>query len=623
MYCLETLSDLLRVVAERYGNREALLSIQRHGRTDSLSAREFIDAVCRTAKALESRGVARGDRVALFATNRPEWHIVDFACHLLGAVSVPIYPTLNAPQVAYILLDSGAGWIFYDDQAKRDLLSGIVPNGGGEDDRRGEEDGGGEDDGRGEDDEGGDEQRGPRMGDEQQGLRMVALDAEAEAPGGTHLDALIASAPPATDADLAAFGGRVGRDDTASIIYTSGTTGDPKGVVLSHWNFVSNILACQELYPLGEEDQALSFLPLSHVFERTVDYLFFYRGVSIHYSPAIERVAGLMPEVRPTVLCSVPRLYESAYVRINGQFEKQPPARRRLIAWALKVGRRRAERGGAALQGLIADRLVFRKIKQRFGGRLRFAISGGAAIADEVAEFFDAIGIRLYQGYGLTETAPVLAVEYPGASRRGSVGPAAPGVELRIADDGEILARTEGLMRGYWKKPQDTAEAIDADGWFHTGDIGRLDDDGYLYITDRKKDLLVTSGGKNIAPQPIEQMLIAHPAVAQVVVVGDGYPYLNVLIVPNYAEPPAPFADMDPSALREDSRFQETVQGLIDRANERLPVHERLRRFRLLERELTIEEGEITPTLKVRRKIVNERYRDVIASMYLRSQRVS
>ena len=589
---METLSDLLAVVAERYGNREALLAIRRHGRTESLSAGEFIDAVRRTATALESHGVAKGDRIALFATNRPEWHVVDFACHLLGAVSVPIYPTLNAPQVAYILLDSGAGWIFYDDEAKRDLLAGVVPGGA--------EDAGG-----------------------QRGLRLVALDAGAAAEGGTHLDALIAGAPPAAGAALAAFAGRVGPDDTASVIYTSGTTGDPKGVVLTHRNFVSNILACQELYPLGERDQALSFLPLSHVFERTVDYLFFYRGVSIHYSPAIERVAGLMPDVRPTVLCSVPRLYESAYVRIRNTFASQPAARRRLIDWALKVGKRRAERGGAAVRGLLADRLVFRKIKQRFGGRLRFAISGGAAIADEVAEFFDTIGIRLYQGYGLTETAPVLAVEYPGASRRGSVGKAAPGVELRIADDGEILARTEGLMQGYWNKPEATAKAIDPDGWFHTGDIGRLDDDGFLYITDRKKDLLVTSNGKNVAPQPIEQMLIAHPAVAQVVVVGDGYPYLNALIVPNYAEPPAPFEEMDPAELREDPRLQEVVQGLLDRANERLPVHERVRRFRLLERELTLEEGEITPTLKVRRKIVNERYRDVIASMYLKSQRVN
>ncbi len=589
---METLSDLVRLVAERYGRREALLSIRRHGRTESLSAREFIDGVCRTATALEAHGVAKGDRVALFAANRPEWHIVDFACHLLGAVSVPLYPTLNAPQVAYILLDCGAGWVFFGDRAKRDLLARIVP------------------------------QDADENGSDQQGLRLVALDADAAAEDGAHLDALIASTPPTTDADPAAFGGRVGPHDPASIIYTSGTTGEPKGVVLSHRNFVSNILACQDLYPLGEADQALSFLPLSHVFERTVDYLFFYRGVSIHYSPAIERVAGLLPEVRPTVLCSVPRLYESAYVRIQGTFAKQPATRRRLIGWALKVGKRRAERGGAALQGLVADRLVFRRIRERFGGRLRFAISGGAAIANEVAEFFDAIGIRLYQGYGLTETAPVLAVERPGASRRGSVGTAAPGVELRIAEDGEILARTEGLMQGYWNQPEATAAVVDPDRWFHTGDIGRLDDDGYLYITDRKKDLLVTSGGKNIAPQPIEQMLVTHPAVAQVVVVGDGYPYLNALIAPNYTEPPEPFAGLEPVEFRQDPRLHEIVQNLVDRANERLPAHERVRRFRLLERELSIEEGEITPTLKVRRKIVNERYRDVIASMYLKSQRV-
>ena len=589
---LETLSDLLFRVAERYGEREDLLSIRRHRRTESLSAARFVDQVRRTATALESHGVVKGDRVALFSTNCPEWHMVDFACHLLGAVPVPIYPTLTAAQVAYILLDSGSGWVFYDDAAKRDLLTDLAPRGEGE------------------------------GGAEQQGLRLVALEPDATAEGGTHLEALIDDAAPTEDDSLERFRGRVGREDTASIIYTSGTTGDPKGVILNHWNFVSNILACQKLYPIGEEDQALSFLPLSHVFERTVDYLFFSRGVAIHYSPSIERVAGLMPTVRPTVLCSVPRLYESAYMRIQATFRSQPRARRRLIDWALKVGRRRAERGGAALQGLIADRLVFRKVKERFGGRLRFAISGGAPIADEVGAFFDAIGIRLYQGYGLTETAPVLAVEYPGAARRGSVGTAAPGVELRIDDDGEILARTDGLMQGYWKKPEATAEAIDPDGWFHTGDIGRIDDDGYVYITDRKKDLLVTSGGKNIAPQPIEQMMVTHPAVAQVVVVGDGYPYLNVLVVPNYAEPPPPFEGLHPDELRRDPRLQETIQGLLDRVNERLPAHERVRRFRLLERELTLQEGEITPTLKVRRKIVSERYRDVIASMYLKSQRV-
>ncbi len=589
---METLADLLFRVADRYGKREDLLSIRRHGRTESLSTAGFVDAVRRTATALESQGVAKGDRVALLSTNRPEWHVVDFACHLLGAVSVPIYPTLTAAQVDYILRDSGAGWVFYDDGAKRDLLTGIDPAGPNGD------------------------------GSEQNSLQLVAFDEDATAEGGTNLASLIARTPPPEDADLEAFRGRVGRGDTASIIYTSGTTGDPKGVVLSHWNFVSNILCCQRLYDLGEDDQALSFLPLSHVFERTVDYLFFHRGVAIHYSPAIERVAALMPTVRPTVLCSVPRLYESAYIRISNTFATQPPARRRLIDWALKVGHRRAERGGARLRALVADRLVFRKIKQRFGGRLRFAISGGAAIADEVAAFFDAIGIRLYQGYGLTETAPVLSVNYPGASRRGSVGPAAPGVELRIAADGEILARTEGLMQGYWRNPEATSEAIDADGWFHTGDIGRIDDDGFVFITDRKKDLLVTSGGKNIAPQPIEQMLITHPAVAQVVVVGDGYPYLNALVVPNYAEPPPRFEGMSPEELRQDPRLHETIQRLLDQTNQRLPAHERVRRYRLLERELTIEEGEITPTLKVRRKIVSERYRDVIASMYLKSQRV-
>jgi long-chain acyl-CoA synthetase len=392
---------------------------------------------------------------------------------------------------------------------------------------------------------------------------------------------------------------------------------------------VSNVLACRDLYDIGPSDVALSFLPLSHVFERTVDYLFLLQGVAIHYAPSIERVPPLMLTVRPTVLTSVPRLYERAYLKVLGSLERESSARQRIFRWALEVGSRHARARRKGLVGpwllarhALAERLVFRKIKERFGGRLRFAISGGAALAPEVAIFFEAIGLQLYQGYGLTETAPVVAVERPGAVRLGSVGKPIPGVELRIAEDGEILVKGPGLMRGYWDNPEATAQVIDDEGWFHTGDVGRIDDQGFLAITDRKKDLLVTSGGKNVAPQPIEQRLAADRFIAQAVVVGDGYPYLTALLVPRFEDLPSALQGREPEELVGDRELHSLVEEAVARVNRGLADHERIRNWRLLSRELTLEEGEITPTLKVRRRIVLERYDEVIASMYLKTQKI-
>ena len=275
-----------------------------------------------------------------------------------------------------------------------------------------------------------------------------------------------------------------------------------------------------------------------------------------------------------------------------------------------------------AAQRALAQRLVFHKIQARFGGRLRFAIAGGAALGDQVAEFFEAVGIALYQGYGLTESAPVLAVNCPRANRRSSVGRPIPGVEIRIAEDGEIIARSPGVMRGYWGNESATREAIDAEGWLHTGDIGRFDADGYLYITDRKKDVLITSGGKNVAPQPIEQLLTAQPAIAQAVVVGDNYPYLTALIAPRFEDLPAPFTGRPAEDLLADAAFERLIDGAVDVVNAGLSEHERIRNWQFLPRELTQAEGEVTPTLKVRRRIVLERYGDLVASMYLKTQRV-
>jgi long-chain acyl-CoA synthetase len=588
----DTLADLVFEVRRRSAGRPALLAIKRGGRVVALSTAEVLSSVQSLALALEARGVAKGQRVAIWSENCPEWHVIDFACHLLGAVVVPIYPTMSAEQVGYVLQNSGSRWVFFSDREKADVLRTLRPSFARppievaiEDEARGE------------------------------ALSLVRLQGEGAAAAAT--------------TPFERLRGRVSREDLASIIYTSGTTGEPKGVMLTHGNFVSNVLACSELFSLGPKDQALSFLPLSHVFERTVDYLFFYRGVAIHYSPTIERVPHLLQEVRPTVLASVPRLYERAYLRIKGNVEREKPAKQRVFRWATTAGlRHRAARQRGfvgpllALRRWIAERLVFRTIQDRFGGRLRFAISGGAPINPEVAEFFDAVGVRLFQGYGLTETAPVISAECMGGQRTGSVGRPIPGVTLRLEDDGEILVRSPGVMVGYWENPEATAEVLDTGGWLRTGDIGRLDQDGFLFITDRKKDILITSGGKNIAPQPIEARLVAHPAIAQAIVVGDRYPYLTALIFPRLEEMPGEVQGLDPAALGESALLRQRIQGAVDETNRQLAEHERIRNWQLLPNELTEQGGEITPSLKVKRRIVLERHGALVASMYLKTQRM-
>jgi|CXWL01.1.fsa_nt_gi long-chain acyl-CoA synthetase len=592
---VRTLADLVFRLSEVAPGVPELLAIHRQRRRDVYSTTQVLAAVHALARAFLARGLAKGNRVALFAENCPEWHFVDFACQVLGLVSVPLYPTLVASQLAHILRHSGARLVVYSDRAKRDTLLGIA---GG-------------------------------LGADMPAL--VALQDDAGAPGGEVLSALLALGGDLTVGhELGELAGRVAPEDLASLIYTSGTTGEPKGVALPHRAFVSNFLACAEVFPVGPGDLALSFLPLSHVFERTGDHLFFHRGVAISYVPTIERVPPALIEQRPTILPSIPRLYERAYLRVLAQMKTASPWRQRLFRWALAVGRRRVARREAGrrsgplahLAGLLARRLVYRQLQARFGGRLRFAISGGAPLGREVGEFFAAVGIEIYQGYGLTETAPVLTVNHPGACRLGSVGRPIAGVELALAADGEILAKGPGLMLGYWQDAAATAEVIDGDGWFHTGDIGYLDADGYLFITDRKKDLLVTSGGKNVAPQPIERALLASGLLSQAVVVGDRYPYITALLVPAFETLASEFPGRDPAALVAEPAVEARVAALVAAVNRELSEHERLRRFRLLPRELTLERGEITPTLKVRRRVVLEHFADEVAGMYLKTQRL-
>ena len=587
---METLRDLFQFVVDTYPARKVLLRARAGKGFRELTVREFEAATRDTAARLGKAGVRRGDRVALFAENRPEWHVVDFACYLLGAVNVPIYATLPAAQVAYIVADCGADIL---------LVSGRERAGTAQDAVRG-----------------------------LPGVRLIGID-RGLAEGIPGLDEL-----PKPGRRERVEPAPLSGSDLASIIYTSGTTGDPKGVMLTHANFMSQVNSITPHYPIHERDIAMSFLPLSHVYERTVDYVFFRCGTQITYVESIERVPAMLLEIRPTVMVSVPRLYERSYIKIISKVQQEGGAKRRMFEWALRVGRkvREAEWQGrrapefARGQYAVARSRIFSKVMARLGGRLRFTMSGGAPLAREVAEFFDIVGLPILQGYGLTETSPVIAANRLDANRIGSVGRLIPGVEVRIAADGEILTRGPHIMRGYWNKPEATAETIDGERWLHTGDIGYLDGDGYLFITDRKKDIIVTSGGKNVAPQPIEGKLGATPYIAQAVVIGDKYPYLTALIVPNFENLEAYLAEhgaagLPREAIARDERTDRLIGDAIKLVNKELALHERVRRYSVLTREFSLEEGELTPTMKVRRRVVGERYREVIEGMYLKTQR--
>ncbi|HVN76360.1 MAG TPA: long-chain fatty acid--CoA ligase [Thermoanaerobaculaceae bacterium] len=587
---METLRDLFEHAVKTYPARKELLRIRGRRGWRTYTVREFERATRETAARLARAGVAAGERVALFSENRPEWHVIDFACHLIAAVPVPLYATLPASQVRYIVKDS---------QSKLLLVSGR--------DRA---------------------RTALEACSDLPGVRVLGIDAGL-ADGLESLEDL--PLPPARRwPEPPPLSG----DDLASLIYTSGTTGEPKGVMLSHRNFMSQVNTVRDLFPITERDICMSFLPLSHVFERTVDYVFFDCGSQINYVESIERVPTQLTEIRPTIMVSVPRLYERSYIKIISKVQQEGGAKRRLFEWALRVGRqvREAEwNGGRASafargQYAVARSRVFSKVLERLGGRLRFSISGGAPLAREVAAFFDVVGLPIIQGYGLTESAPVIAANRLEANRLGSVGQVLPGVEVRIAPDGEILARGPNIMLGYWARPEATAEVVDPDGWLHTGDVGYLDADGYLFITDRKKDIIVTSGGKNVAPQPIEGRLGATPYIAQAVLIGDKFPYLTALVVPNFENLEAHFSEKGLAGLGrgEIARHPETealVATAVKQVNGELATHERIRRFTVLGRELSLEDGEVTPTLKVRRRVVAERYAPVIEQMYLKTQR--
>ncbi len=583
-------------------------ALRRHDKPDALnhklkddwlhiSAQMFIERVRHVALGLAGLGIERGDRVALMSENRAEWSIVDLAILSLGAINVPIYTTQAPEQVRYILADSGARALFI---SNRKIYRHAAP--GIElvetlDDVIFFED------------------------DSAKGVRNARALAELEAEGRREDE---------RDAEaFERFMGAVEPDDLATIIYTSGTTGDPKGVMLSHRNFTFDIVSIAGTLPISASDVALSVLPLSHIFERTVFYLFCHCGVSVYYAASFDQVGALLQEVRPTVMTAVPRLFEKVYHRIIKKGLSAEGIKRRIFKWALKLGTRYAELQDKqkhispllAVQQAIADKLVFTKWREGVGGRLRYFVSGGAPLAPSLSYAFLAAGIPILQGYGMTETC-ITAANRPENSRVGSVGLPFPGIEHKIAADGEILVRGANVMRGYYGHTEATQASFTSDGWFQTGDVGRMDAEGRLYITDRKKELFKLSNGKYIAPQLVEGLIKESSFVNQVVVVGAGRKQPAALIAPDWdalAEEMKAQNFVVPKtheAFSQDANATKIVQREISSLTSGLADWERVRRVVLLPKELSIDGGELTPTLKVKRRVVDERHGELIEKLY-------
>ena len=557
------------------------------GAAGTLAYARVQDDVRRAAAALAHFGIKRGDRVAILSENRLEWALADWACLCTGAVDVPIYSTLPAAQVAYILENSGASLIFVSDAEQLEKAQDAIARAGLD-------------------------------------MTIVVFDGGTDLDGATRWDDFVASGDGASMDDFVKEARLARPQDLATMIYTSGTTGTPKGVMLTHNNLSSNIWATGQVLSLGEDDCSLSFLPLSHVLQRMVDYVFFTAGCTVTHG-SIETVAADMKRLRPTVLVSVPRLYEKVYQSVLDA----GGAKGKLVSWAAGVGRRMAlhrERGATPsfilnLQYGIADRLVFAKIRQAVGGRLRYFVSGGAALAPEINRFFLGAGITILEGYGLSETSPVTNVNSLEHFRIGTVGRPVPGTEIRIAEDGEILIRGPQVMMGYYGLEEMTREVIAEDGWFSTGDIGELSSDGYLKITDRKKDLIKTSGGKYVAPQAIENLLKKNPYVDQAVVVGDGRKFCAVLVVPAFERLQSWAAEEGleagtPGALLAEPRSHALLKDEILGEMRDLARFETPKKIGLLAEPFTVENGALTPTQKVKRSVVTEQYGALIESFY-------
>ena len=589
-----TLTELFFEAITRFDKPDALL-FKANGRWTPISHREAEARARRVALGLRALGVAAGDRVAILAENRPEWALADYGCLTARFTAVPIYPSLPAAQLPYIFNDAGAAAVF--------------------------------------------------VSTPQQAAKIAEV--RAQIPSLRHVVSFASPAPPGADItfdDLLALGERqespaandawkrealaIKPDDLATLIYTSGTTGNPKGVMLTHDNIHSNVAASRTKIPFEGDDVELSFLPLSHIFQRNFDFLAWTTGTTIAYAENFDRVLANMGEVRPTIMCAVQRVYEKIYARVLENALRSGFIGKRIFFWARAVA---AEWTDVELAGrtpsawlstryALAVRLVFSKLHARVGGRLRYFVSGSAPLSPEIIKFFYGAGLMILEGYGLTETSPVLTVNTPGHYRIGTVGQALDGTELQIAPDGEILARGPQIMKGYFNNAAATRDAIDSAGWFHTGDIGALED-GFLRITDRKKDLIKTSGGKYIAPQPIESRVKLNQFVAEAVLIGEGRKFPSLLIVPDF-ESLEQWAKQNNIAWSDHAQLvaSPAVEAMMDAemqtAFQGLASFETPKKITLLAHEFTIERGELTPSLKVKRRVIDQHYKDVIDRMY-------
>ena len=589
-----TLTELFFEVLDKF-HRDDAYQVKRDGKYVSISHAEVREHVALLALGLQQLGLARGDRVAILSENRPEWAFADWACLTLGMADVPVYPTLPAAQITHILVNSGSVAIFVSGDAQAAKIEEIrsqVP-----------------------------------------GLRHVITFANTKPAGVDLTIAEVEAMGAAVDSVQSRAAWKAGAlavkpGDLATLIYTSGTTGLPKGVMLTHDNLYFNSRTALTVLPFTLEDVALSFLPLSHVFERSGDYLFWTAGVSIAYAESIDTVPLNMSEVRPTLCMSVPRLYEKMYARVLENALSGGSAKKQIFFWARNVADKWADevlagrRPGAwlAMKYSLAQRLVFSKLKERTGGRLRYFVSGGAPLAAEINKFFFAAGLTILEGYGLTETSPVISTNTPEAFRIGTVGRPFPNVEVTIAADGEILSRGRHIMAGYYQNADATNEAIDSDGWFHTGDIGVLDD-GYLRITDRKKDIIVTAGGKNIAPQPIENSVKTNKYVSQAVMIGDKRKFPVLLVVPNWDQLERWAGRKNiiwtqRSQLLEMPTIKAKMEKEVAKQISSLAKFEAPKKIALLEHDFSVERGELTPTLKVKRRVIDKDYKELIDSLY-------
>ena len=590
-----TLTELFFEALEKF-HRDDAYQVKRDGKYQPISHATVHERVRRLALGLQELGLVRGDRVAILSENRPEWAFADWACLSLGMTDVPVYPTLPAAQITHILVNSGSVAIFVSGDSQAAKIAEIRA--------------------------------------ETPGLKHVITFASTKPEGVDHTLAEIEALGAAVDgaeraAKWKAEALTVKPGDLATLIYTSGTTGLPKGVMLTHGNLESNARTGAGVLPFSDADVALSFLPLSHVFERAGDYLFWIAGVSIAYAESIDTVPFNMSEVRPTLCMSVPRLYEKMYARVLENALSGGTAKKKIFFWARAVADKWADETLAgrtpgaflAMKYALAQKLVFSKLKERTGGRMRYFVSGGAPLAQEINKFFYAAGLVILEGYGLTETSPVISANIPGSFRIGTVGKPFPNVEVAIAPDGEILTRGPHVMAGYYKNEEATREAIDPEGWFHTGDIGVLDD-GYLRITDRKKDIIVTAGGKNIAPQPIENAIKTNKYVSQAVMIGDKRKFPVLLVVPNWEQLERWAGRRNiiwtqRSQLLEMPTIQAKMEKEVGKQTAGLAKFEAPKKIALLENDFTIERGELTPTLKVKRRVIDKDYKSLIDSLYV------